>query len=30
MFKQYDDKVSYPKIEEEILKFWEEKQTIEI
>ena len=24
MFKQYSDKVSYPKIEEEILKFWEE------
>ena len=26
MFKQYDEKISYPKIEENILKFWDEKR----
>jgi isoleucyl-tRNA synthetase len=26
MFKQYDGNISYPKIEEEILKFWEENK----
>jgi len=26
MFKQYDEKISYPKIEEAILKFWDEQK----
>jgi isoleucyl-tRNA synthetase len=29
MFKQYDDKVSYPKVEEKILEFWEENKIFE-
>lgn len=29
MFKQYDEKVSYPKVEENILKFWEENKIFE-
>ncbi|RJP58634.1 MAG: isoleucine--tRNA ligase [Ignavibacteriales bacterium] len=29
MFKQYEGNISYPKIEEEILKFWKEKQIFE-
>lgn len=29
MFKQFDEKISYPKIEESILKFWKENQIFE-
>lgn len=29
MFKQYDEKVSYPKVEEKILEFWEENKIFE-
>ncbi len=29
MFKQFDEKINYPKIEEEVLKFWEEKKIFE-
>ena len=29
MFKQYNDKISYPKIEEEVLKFWDENNIFE-
>ncbi|NOX67093.1 MAG: class I tRNA ligase family protein, partial [Chlorobi bacterium] len=29
MFKQYDGKVDYPKIEEGILKFWDEHEIFE-
>jgi isoleucyl-tRNA synthetase len=29
MFKQYSDKISYPEIEESILKFWEENKIFE-
>ena len=29
MFKQFDEKINYPKIEEEILKFWQENQIFE-
>ncbi len=29
MFKQFDDKINYPKIEEEILKFWQKKKIFE-
>ena len=29
MFKQFDEKISYPKIEESILKFWNEHQIFE-
>src|SRR3989339_890565 len=29
MFKQFDEKISYPKIEEEILKFWKENNIFE-
>lgn len=29
MFKQFDEKISYPKIEEEILKFWKENKIFE-
>ncbi|PIQ09356.1 MAG: isoleucine--tRNA ligase [Ignavibacteriales bacterium CG18_big_fil_WC_8_21_14_2_50_31_20] len=29
MFKQYDEKISYPKIEENILKFWDKKKIFE-
>lgn len=29
MFKQFDEKISYPKIEEEILKFWQENGIFE-
>jgi isoleucyl-tRNA synthetase len=29
MFKQYDEKVSYPKIENEIQKFWEDNEIFE-
>lgn len=29
MFKQYEGNISYPKIEEEILKFWKENQIFE-
>ena len=29
MFKQFNDKISYPEIEEAILKFWEENQIFE-
>ncbi len=29
MFKQYDEKISYPKIEENILKFWKENKIFE-
>ena len=29
MFKQFDEKINYPKIEEEVLKFWQENQIFE-
>ena len=29
MFKQFDEKINYPKIEAEVLKFWEEKKIFE-
>ncbi|MCK5086437.1 MAG: class I tRNA ligase family protein, partial [Melioribacteraceae bacterium] len=29
MFKQYDDKIKYPEIEEEILKFWQKNNIFE-
>lgn len=29
MFKQFDEKISYPAIEERILKFWQEKEIFE-
>jgi isoleucyl-tRNA synthetase len=29
MFKQYDEKVSYPKIEEKVLEFWKENKIFE-
>ncbi len=29
MFKQFDEKINYPKIEEEVLKFWEDKKIFE-
>ncbi|MCX7875862.1 MAG: isoleucine--tRNA ligase [Melioribacteraceae bacterium] len=29
MFKQFDEKINYPKIEESILKFWKENQIFE-
>ncbi len=29
MFKQFDEKINYPKIEKEILKFWQENQIFE-
>ena len=29
MFKQFDEKINYPKIEEEVLKFWEKNQIFE-
>ncbi len=29
MFKQFDEKINYPKIEENILKFWEENKIFE-
>lgn len=29
MFKQFDEKINYPKIEEEVFKFWQENQIFE-
>ena len=29
MFKQYEGKVNYPKIEEDILRYWEDKKIFE-